>query len=188
MEYEAGDVKLRFHAAPPLIEDLGLQPMLDEVVRLFGLAKGPHIKPGVYDIILILEIRGNSGPLVGCAYLPDDQSWERARRRWPAEMRKLVPGAFIAVTVSQFLEDSQLGQIVHSQLGHDGMLVDLADTLHHELIHLNTGVLHEGGRDDLCLRDSERFLKEVVERHPLDTRVVRRLLEAAAIRRRTGLG
>ncbi len=185
-KYELNGAELRFHVAPPFIEELDLRPWLDEAVRLLGLAKGRYIKPDIYDILFILEIRGREGPLVGCSYFPGgdrrvSDAWERTRHKWPPEIRELVPGPYIGVSVSQLLER-------RAQLGEDGMLVDLADTLHHELIHLNTGVLHEDGVDDLCLRDSERFLKEVVELHPLDTRVVRRLLRAAAIRRQTGLG
>ena len=185
IEYKADDLKLRFHGPSAVIAEM--RPIFDEVMQVFGAARGFHVKGGAYDIVLVGKIRVDAKPgleLVACAYSPDGELshlWERVRKGWPPFFRELVPGSFIAISMSRLVW-------FRSRLGDDAMLVDLADTLHHELIHLSTGVLHEG-EDDVCLQDSERFMKKALEAHPLeDQRAEKVLLRAAALRRQTGHG
>jgi len=73
------------------------------------------------------------------------------------------------------------------RLGGDAALVDWAHTLNHELLHLSTGLAHEG-HDDVCLQEAERFMRKALLLQPLDLRLQRMFLKAASLRRKTGHG
>lgn len=184
LEFEADDLRLKFYGPDWLM--VKMPPILGEAMRILRAAKGPHVKSGTYHVVFAKEIpvAGKPGKfLMGCSYSPDGEdsdSWERTRKAWPPDLRALIPGPFIAISMSEV-------SLLVSRLGPDAMLVDLADTLHHEMIHLSTGVTHEGV-DDLCLQDSEEFLKKAIELHRLDGRAEGVLLGAAALRRRIGHG